>query len=49
MGKVDRRHADLPLDLRRLRNDDDFNHRRGGGYGRDHRRPSQKLLPDLFN
>lgn len=34
---MDRRQADLPLDPRRLRNDD-LNHRRGG-YGRDRRRP----------
>lgn len=35
--EMDRRQADLPLDPRRLRNDD-LNHRRGG-YGRDRRRP----------
>lgn len=34
--EMDRRQADLPLDPRRLRNDD-LNHRRG--YGRDRRRP----------
>lgn len=45
-GEVDRRQADLPLDPRRLRNDD-LNHRRGS-YSRDRRR-SEKPLPDLFN